>query len=124
MAFPFAVVETSELVIFAGMLTGFYAFARLILNQSQKDRSADRTERKELIKALDKLAESNKAVAANSALVAKETAKGAREAKERNGHIAELSIANTNALMTAIKEIKTQTVHEQHVDNQYVETQK
>lgn len=117
MLFNFAAVETSELVIFAGMLTGFYAFARLIIVLSQKDRSADRAERQELIKALDRVADSSK-------LVAEATQRSADEAKERNGHLAEMAMENTTALMAAIKEIKNQTVHEQHVDNQYVETQK
>lgn len=55
--------------------------------------------------------------------VATATTKSAKEAADRNGHLAELAIENKEATLKAIGLIK-ENVHDQHVDNQYVGTQK
>lgn len=105
----------SILALFVGMLTGFYALVKYMLKQQEnvlvnaaKIQELDRKERNELTKAFNRVAE------------ATETA--AREAKERNGHLAELTIESKKATLDAIACIKVkQNVKEQHVDNQVVE---
>ncbi len=67
------------------MLTGFFAIVRYILGQGSVDREADRLERKALTEAFNDVAKSN-------AEIARETRKGNKEAKDRNGHLGEQSI--------------------------------
>ena len=66
------------LTIFVSMLGGFYVLVTFMLNQAQKASEADREERKEMSKAFNRVA------------VATET--GAREAKQRNGHLGEQNV--------------------------------
>lgn len=61
-----------------------------------------------LVDAMDRVAKSNQAIA-------KEAKKGNVEAKERNGHLAELTIQSGEQMLEAI-----QTIREQHVDHQTV----
>lgn len=61
-----------------------------------------------LATAMDKVAKSNQDIA-------KEAKKGNVEAKERNGHLAELTIQSSEQMLKAI-----QTIREQHVDHQTV----
>lgn len=99
---------TSILALFIGMLGGFYALVKSMMSIGEKAQAMDREERRELIASFNRVA------------TATETA--AREAKERNGHLAELTIESKQATIEAIKCIKMkQNVHEQHVDNQTVE---
>ena len=99
---------TSILALFMGMLTGFYATVKYMIGVGQKTQVMDREERKELVDAFKRVAEA--------------TENSAREAKERNGHLAELTIESKKATLEAIKCIKTkQNIHDQHVDNQIVE---
>lgn len=99
---------TSILALFIGMLTGFYALVKYMIKTSEQSQKLDREERLELTKAFNRVA------------TATETA--AREAKERNGHLAELTIDSKNATLEAIQCIKVkQNVKEQHVDNQVIE---
>lgn len=53
--------------------------------------------------------------------VAEATKQAAREAAERNGHLAELAIENHRASMKALKHLSTQNVNEQHVSKQVIE---
>lgn len=71
---------------FAAVVAGFLAVAKIMLTTATKDREADRRERLELSKAIERMATS-------SAQVAKATDKSAREAKERNGHQSEHTVA-------------------------------
>ena len=110
------------LTAFGAMLAGFYAIARLMLNQATADRSADRRERKEFQKAILKMAKS-------SDRVADATERSADEAKQRNGHLAELITTSSDqvkviadsAQKNIIAAIKVQTVKEQHVEHQQVD---
>lgn len=54
--------------------------------------------------------------------VAKATEQSAKEAAERNGHLAELAIENKDSTLTAIAMIK-EAVANQHVDFQVVDKQ-
>lgn len=54
--------------------------------------------------------------------VANATTKSAKEAAERNGHLAELAIENKNSTLKAIRMIQS-NVKEQHVDRQVVDNQ-
>jgi len=70
---------------FASMLAGFYVIIRFILTQASNDRESDRVERRALITAMSEMANSN-------LVIANETRKGNREAKERNGHLGEQTV--------------------------------
>lgn len=99
---------TSILALFIGMLTGFYALVRYMISVGEKTQTLDREERKELVTAFNRVAEA--------------TERAANEAKDRNGHLAELTIDSKKATLDAIACIKLkQNVKEQHVDNQVVE---
>lgn len=60
---------------------------------------------------------------ATRALV-EETRKGNREAKQRNGHLAELVIQTNDKTIEAIKTVKKQEVKEQHVKLQTIDKAK
>lgn len=115
MLFRFAAISPAELVpifgILAAMLTAFYALVRFILKQAEKDRDADREERQTLAKAIQDMAESNREIA-------EATKVGNKEAKERNGHLAELTIEARNQVLGAIGYIKEQKVEHQTVVKQ------
>lgn len=95
--------------VFAGavaVLTAFFAFVKWIVTQ--------------LVKSLDKNS-------ASMTLVAKATTKSAKEAAQRNGHLAELAIENkkanaeqNKAILQAIGNLPTQHVGKQIVDKQTV----
>lgn len=90
--------------IFGGavaVLGSFFAFVKWIVTQ--------------LVKALDKNSDSMK-------LVATATTKAAKEAAQRNGHLAELAIENKESTLAAIAMIKD-GVKTQHVDKQVVDKQ-
>lgn len=67
-------------------------------------------------KALNKSTEVHKQVAL-------EIKKGNKEAKERNGHLAEMVKDSKKATLEAIKNLNHQEVHEQHVTHQVVDSQ-
>lgn len=73
-----------------------------------------------LSNSMDKMAESNGKIAEKMGEVAKETKQGNVEAKERNGHLAELAIENTKHLMSAVQNIGQQKVGEQNVAHQTI----
>lgn len=96
---------TVVLGAFAGMLTGFFAIAKVMLSQASKDREADRQERKDLTGAI-------KDMAGASGRVADATRKSALEAKQRNGHLAELIIqSNEKTALLAQNAVSDITAH-------------
>lgn len=93
--------------ILAGMLAGFYALLKYVLNNASKTTEADREERQALISTFER--------------VAKATEKSAREAESRNGHLAEISIQNKDAILEAINNLTlNQKIMEQEVEHQTV----
>lgn len=76
------------------MMGGFYAIAKVMLNQASKDRDADRAERNKLSDAITLMAD-------NSGKVAQATVKSANEAKARNGHLGDL-VAQGNKMTAKI----------------------
>jgi uncharacterized membrane-anchored protein YhcB (DUF1043 family) len=115
----FASLEPTELApilgIFVGMLAGFYALVKYLLNAQEKintqhsiTQELDREERKELTKSFNRVAEA--------------TERSAREAEQRNGHLAEISMTNKDQIITAIHGlvIDKQTVHHQTVEHERV----
>lgn len=86
-----------------GVLGAFFGFVKWIVGT--------------LTKSLDK-----NTLAMNS--VAKATTKSAKEAAQRNGHLAELAIENKEATLVAIAAIQNPTIKEQHVEHQTVEASK
>jgi hypothetical protein len=105
---------TGLIALFAGMLTGFYALVKSMLSSSDKNSQRDREERLAMIKAIEDMAISNREIA-------EEQRKGNKEAEERNGHLAELTIESKQATLDAIRCIKVkQNVEEQTVREQIV----
>lgn len=109
-----AVTDSPEnLIVFAGMLVAFWGILSQMNKQSAKDRDADRAERKKLVSALDDVAKSNQRIA-------DETKRSADEAKERNGHLAELTIQSSQQMLEAIRNIKEQKVTHQTVEHEHI----
>lgn len=102
--------------IFAGMLLGFYALVKFMLSQASKSSEADRSERQELSKAIEGMAEGMRAVASSNKRIADESEK-------RNGHLAEITVQSRDQVLNAIGHIKKQHVEHQHVVNEVVENQ-
>jgi hypothetical protein len=95
------------LTVLAGMLAGFYAIIKFILSNASNTTSEDRKERQKLIETFDRVAEA--------------TERQAKEAEQRNGHLAEISIQNKDAILKAIDGLKlNQQVTEQTVEHQVV----
>ena len=109
----FASLTLTELapiiVILAGMLTGFYALLKFVLENASKATEKDREERKELSVAVNRMATA--------------TEKSAKEAEQRNGHLAEISIQNKGAILEAINNLSlNQKIIEQEVEHQTVKS--
>ena len=99
---------TPILGIFTGMLVAFYALVKFLIGEASKTSEADRTERKELAIAFNRVADA--------------TERSAREAETRNGHLAEISIQNKDSIIEAVKGIiiAKQTVKQQTVQHETV----
>ena len=111
---------TSILALFIGMLTGFYALVRYMLNSQDKQQS-------ELLKVQQLDREERIALTQAFTRVAEATESAAREAKERNGHLAELQLQSQETFKVlsdrnyeAITHIKNQHVTKQIVENEQV----
>lgn len=104
------------ITLLVGMLGGFYAFARFMMSQGMRVQEADREERKEFAKAL-------KAMATASERVASATEKAAKEAKQRNGHLAEMELQSQHLFKKLADRNYDAITHirEQHVQHQVVE---
>lgn len=104
---------------FVTVILGFLGIAKIMLTQASKDRTADRQEREKLAAAITLMAD-------NSGKVAKATERGANEAKQRNGHLAELIIQtgeNTQAIANTAVSAIIEGVSTQHIDKQTVDKQ-
>lgn len=77
---------------FVAVVTGFLAVAKIMLSAASKEREADRLERIELRKSIDRSNEVHQLVARASNAVATATIKAAKEAEQRNGHLSEQTI--------------------------------
>lgn len=115
--------------LFAGMLVGFYALAKVMLKQASKDRDDDRDERKLFVAAIDNLAKSTDKNVEAHKKVADAVTKQAQEAEKRNGHLAELQLQGqetmkliadqaTSKIITAVQNVKEQNVEHQVVKSQ------
>lgn len=81
-------MESNVAVIVGAFVTvtgGFFAIAKIMLNQAAKDRDADRAERAALNDAI-------KEMAVASTKVADATERTAEEAKTRNGHLGDQGV--------------------------------
>lgn len=108
-------VELSPILgIFAGMLLGFYALVKFMLGQATISTTADRTERQELSKAIENMASAMRDVADSNARIADES-------KERNGHLAEITVQSRDQVLGAITNINSQNVTHQVVEHQEVQ---
>jgi len=118
----FAQISPTELApilaIIAGMLVGFYGIAKFLMTQAEKDREADRAERRELSSAISDMAESNRTIA-------DEMRDGNRKAEIRNGHLGEQNVQITQLVLDAKDETinAIQEIKEQHVIHQVVENE-
>jgi len=121
---------------FVTIIGGFGAIAKIMLNQSAKDRDADRDERIKLTTAIENMAQSNAKVAEVTDRgfdkLSKETAKQSQQAEQRNGHLAELVMQSTETnkalaesstaqIITAVQNVKEQHVKHQTVEHETVE---
>ena len=88
-------------------LTGTLAGGFFLLLREQ-----NRTHAK-LSKSMDKMAESNEKIA-------RATEQGNREAKERNGHLAELTLQSRDQTLEAIMNVQEQKVTHQTVEHETV----
>lgn len=114
-----SLVEFSPILgIFAGMLVGFYGITKFLMNQAEKDREADRAERRELSSAISDMAGSNRTIA-------DEMRDGNKKAEIRNGHLGEQNVQITKLVLNAKDETinAIQEIKEQHVINQVVENE-
>lgn len=113
----FAQISPTEfgtiITILGGMLVGFYALVKFILGQQATIQELDRKERMALTEAFTR--------------VAKATEKAAEEAKDRNGHLAEMELQSQQMFQTladrnlhAITTIKNQKVVHQTVEHEQV----
>ena len=124
--FNFASLTLTELApilgILAGMLVGFYGLLKFVLNNAEKSQENDRAERQELSKAIGKMADNMLEVASASREVAISNARIADESKERNGHLAEITVQSRDQVIDQIKGlvIEQQTVHNQTVEHEKV----
>lgn len=91
------------------IVTGFGVIAKLMLNQASKDRDDDRRERLHLAGAIERMA--------------KATEQSANEAKERNGHLAELVVKTSEKTIDALQTISKQTISEQNIEHQVINNQ-
>lgn len=103
-----AAVITAILVGFTGLVTVFLKFF--------SDMTKAQARRDDLF--AKSLNENTKAMRS----VAAATTRSAKEAADRNGHLAELAIENKEATLKALSIIKG-NVSDQHVTNQYVDNQ-
>jgi len=112
---------------YLGNISGIIILASLFLKYiSSKDKSQELRDEK-FVTAIDTMARTHRDVAISNKEIAKYTKQGNEEAKERNGHLAELQLegksasnANAIAILEAVKEIKTQHVSVQNVDKQTI----
>lgn len=110
---------------FAAMLVGFYQFAQKQMKESRTERS---DERRDFTRALHELAaaEHSKSeawieLAASNREIAKETRRGSLEAKQRNGHLAEMMMELADRNLQALQNIQVQNVTQQVVKREVVE---
>lgn len=122
----FAVItDNGELIgifaAFGGLLVGFYAFATKQMRDARDER---KDERDTFNKTLDKVARA-------SEHVAEATSRAADEAKQRNGHLADLVIeqrehmkfiANqtSNTILDGVQHIQEQHIEKQRIDKQTI----
>lgn len=95
------------------LLLGFYKYAQ----SREKDFEASRSI------AAKEYAKSTKILAQSLNRVAKATERGADEAKQRNGHLAELQLQGHAMIQEAISTIQNQTVQHQTVKHSTVENE-
>lgn len=121
------------------MVGGFLATAKIMLSQAEKrdnriseEREADRNERLKLAEAISHMADNSakqtQATSTGFANLVESNDRIGNEAKERNGHLAEMIvkqgeatqlIANnaTKAIIKGVKNVSEQHVEHQHIDN-------
>lgn len=76
-----------------------------------------------LAKGVDKLAKSSEKNVKATEKVANATIRSANEAKERNGHLAELTIQQADKIIGNIKSVRKQHIDKLTVDNEVVQNQ-
>ena len=129
-------VDPTTIGAFVTVILAFLGVAKIMLNQSTRDREADRKERIEsaeadrherriLAEAINKMADPK--VNGNER-VAQASERQAEESKQRNGHLGEMILEqgkqtaklielSVNKTIKGVQNIKTQHVHDQKVDN-------
>lgn len=122
----FADITSSDITVMIGAIVtivgSFLAVAKIMINQAQKEATANRDERARFAVAVEKMANGMDKVAETNKEIAQATKRGADEAKARNGHLAEISMQNKDQIIEAVHGlvIDKQTVHNQFVENEQV----
>lgn len=98
------------LTIYAGMLLAFYALLKFVLNKLEKSQNGDRAERQTILAKLNETMDR----------VANASERAAKEAEQRNGHLAEISNQNRDIIIQAVTNIKEQHVDKQTVNREFV----
>ena len=98
--------------IYAGMLVAFYALVKFLINKADETQKADRQERQDILVKLNNTMER----------MAQASERSAREAEQRNGHLAEISNQNRDIIIKAVSNIKEQHVKKQTVENEVVKS--
>lgn len=119
-------VDPTTIGAFVTIILAFLGIAKIMLNQATKDREADRSERIRLAHAIEKMADNSGKNAENTAKMAQYTREGNEQSAERNGHLGELIIQQSEQTQKiadkAVEMIVTQVAH-QRVDEQTVKHQ-
>lgn len=120
---------------FSAIVLGFLGVAKIMLAQGTKERDADRTERIKLSDAISTMAQNSskqaEATKAGFNKLVRSNDRAADEAKERNGHLAELVLQGTEstkviaegavttivAAVSSAQNIKEQTVEHAHIEH-------
>ena len=109
--------------VFGSLLTillGFYKYAQAREKEFEKSREMAA---KEYAKSTRIIAKSFNKVSSSLDRVAKASERGADEAKQRNGHLAELQLQGHAMIQEAISTIQNQTVEHQTVKQSTVENE-
>lgn len=124
MILSFAEVPSNDIAVMVGAIVtivgSFLGVAKIMIGYSQKESIANREERTKFAEAVERMALGMEKVADTNRDIATATKRGADEAKERNGHLAELTIQSKNDTLKAIKHLTTQHVDNQVVNNEFV----
>lgn len=105
-------VVLAILGVFGTIVTGFF---KLYKDQQKVH--------EKIASGMDKLAKSGEKQAKGMDKVAKATERAADEAKDRNGHLAEMQIQQADRIIDTVQNVQNQRIQTLEVENEVVENQ-